>query len=82
MPRLARLAAMAACFVFPTLLPAQVPDVLPDETEFQRASGRNIQPFYEGWQKMPDGHIVMWLDRKSTRLNSSHIPLSRMPSSA
>ena len=23
-----------------------------------------------------------WLDRKSTRLNSSHIPLSRMPSSA
>jgi len=51
---------MAACFVFPMLLPAQVPDVLPDETEFQRASGRNIQPFYEGWQKMPDGHIVMW----------------------
>ena len=25
---------------------------------------------------------VLWLDRKSTRLNSSHIPLSRMPSSA
>ena len=24
----------------------------------------------------------MFLDRKSTRLNSSHIPLSRMPSSA
>ena len=23
-----------------------------------------------------------WQDRKSTRLNSSHIPLSRMPSSA
>ena len=23
-----------------------------------------------------------WVDRKSTRLNSSHIPLSRMPSSA
>ena len=23
-----------------------------------------------------------WADRKSTRLNSSHIPLSRMPSSA
>ena len=23
-----------------------------------------------------------WIDRKSTRLNSSHIPLSRMPSSA
>ena len=28
----------------------------------------------------PNGDL--WLDRKSTRLNSSHIPLSRMPSSA
>ena len=26
--------------------------------------------------------LVDGLDRKSTRLNSSHIPLSRMPSSA
>ena len=26
--------------------------------------------------------MVLYLDRKSTRLNSSHIPLSRMPSSA
>ena len=26
--------------------------------------------------------IGPWSDRKSTRLNSSHIPLSRMPSSA
>ena len=26
--------------------------------------------------------ITLILDRKSTRLNSSHIPLSRMPSSA
>ena len=26
--------------------------------------------------------VVTKLDRKSTRLNSSHIPLSRMPSSA
>ena len=30
------------------------------------------------------GALVRWffIDRKSTRLNSSHIPLSRMPSSA
>ena len=28
------------------------------------------------------GLIGLFLDRKSTRLNSSHIPLSRMPSSA
>ena len=27
-------------------------------------------------------HVVLETDRKSTRLNSSHIPLSRMPSSA
>ena len=27
-------------------------------------------------------NLKMWGDRKSTRLNSSHIPLSRMPSSA
>ena len=26
--------------------------------------------------------LVSWLDRKSTRLNSSHIQKSRMPSSA
>ena len=26
--------------------------------------------------------LAQWADRKSTRLNSSHIPLSRMPSSA
>ena len=29
-----------------------------------------------------DGGADVWVDRKSTRLNSSHIPLSRMPSSA
>ena len=28
------------------------------------------------------GYINLKIDRKSTRLNSSHIPLSRMPSSA
>ena len=27
-------------------------------------------------------YVSTWTDRKSTRLNSSHIPLSRMPSSA
>ena len=34
----------------------------------------------------PDLEVLLWdermTDRKSTRLNSSHIPLSRMPSSA
>ena len=32
--------------------------------------------------KTPDEFIKKAADRKSTRLNSSHIPLSRMPSSA
>ena len=30
----------------------------------------------------PDFSLASYIDRKSTRLNSSHIPLSRMPSSA
>ena len=33
-------------------------------------------------QVKPYSDIAAVLDRKSTRLNSSHIPLSRMPSSA
>ncbi|PWU05122.1 MAG: hypothetical protein C5B51_15385 [Terriglobia bacterium] len=52
---------MAVSWAFPFLLSAQgVPDVLPDESEFRRVAGQNIQPFYEGWQRMPDGHIAMW----------------------
>ena len=34
--------------------------------------------FVVGWALLTG----VWEDRKSTRLNSSHIPLSRMPSSA
>ena len=51
----------------------------------------------EGWGKLPDGwryqevagvavdkqdRVFVFTDRKSTRLNSSHIQKSRMPSSA
>ena len=51
----------AVVFALPWLLGAQaIPDVLPDESEFNRVAGQNIQPFYEGWQRMPDGHIAMW----------------------
>ena len=39
-------------------------------TEADREQGELVRKYYRG------------LDRKSTRLNSSHIPLSRMPSSA
>ena len=34
------------------------------------------------WKSEYESDILVSLDRKSTRLNSSHIPLSRMPSSA
>ena len=34
------------------------------------------------WITIPLAVLAGGLDRKSTRLNSSHIPLSRMPSSA
>ena len=39
---------------------------------------------WKGWEAMTKkiGKKVQIVDRKSTRLNSSHIPLSRMPSSA
>ena len=33
-------------------------------------------------QLLPNEPVLVAIDRKSTRLNSSHIPLSRMPSSA
>ena len=39
-------------------------------------------PFYGNYTYMNRLLRDMRLDRKSTRLNSSHIPLSRMPSSA
>ena len=56
-----RMAALALCGACVFLLRAQaIPDVLPGESEFNRVAGQNIQPFFEGWQKMPDGHIVMW----------------------
>ena len=39
--------------------------------------GAMLRPTAKPWF-----HVKRRLDRKSTRLNSSHIPLSRMPSSA
>ena len=54
----------------------------PDEQEIEvpEVSVRAERPMAASSQQfIPDKEIV---DRKSTRLNSSHIPLSRMPSSA
>jgi hypothetical protein len=55
-------AALIACgLAVPFVLPAQgVIDKLPDEDSFARASGKNVQPFFEGWQQLPDGRIAMW----------------------
>ena len=47
---------------------------------------QNAQPSWpslvEPLEIIGDRLEAVWGDRKSTRLNSSHIPLSRMPSSA
>ena len=40
----------------------------------------NNKPVRNKWKKINGKYY--WLDRKSTRLNSSHLKLSRMPSSA
>ena len=43
---------------------------------------REVESTLDRMQKLTRQRIFGTLDRKSTRLNSSHIPLSRMPSSA
>jgi hypothetical protein len=54
-------ALLAAGLGAPLELHAQgVIDRLPDEDGFARASGKNVQPFFEGWQQLPDGRIAMW----------------------
>ena len=47
-----------------------------------KAKGERIVIVFEGRDAAGKGGAIQRLDRKSTRLNSSHIPLSRMPSSA
>ena len=50
----------------------------------QRSGGLDLRGFYAGRIRrlIPPLIFMLVVDRKSTRLNSSHIPLSRMPSSA
>ena len=38
----------------------RVLDQLPDEDSFAHGAGKAVQPFFEGWQPMPDGHVAMW----------------------
>ena len=54
--------------------------VILDSTKQQVMTNFQLDDTFEGYCHLHD--ILNQLDRKSTRLNSSHIPLSRMPSSA
>ena len=49
---------------------------------YPRIAGKPAGYLYEQLLNFRDGRRILPIDRKSTRLNSSHIPLSRMPSSA
>ena len=44
--------------------------------------GYAMVPYYKKFCEVTGINNLLQRDRKSTRLNSSHIPLSRMPSSA
>ena len=59
--------------------------IAPDHGLIWRTNTAKIIQAYDAWsqQKANQKALVIYdTDRKSTRLNSSHIPLSRMPSSA
>jgi hypothetical protein len=57
----ASVAVLAACGAFAPNTDAQTSrDQLPEESGFARAAGLDVQPFFEGWQRLPDGHIAMW----------------------
>ena len=57
--------------------------IKPPRSKSEVALGLSVEVI-EGRQKTPKVYKIVGSteDRKSTRLNSSHIPLSRMPSSA
>ena len=65
------------------------PNVIPARASiwwyFRDSTAEGARALFEQAKKIAQGAALMTnttLDRKSTRLNSSHIPLSRMPSSA
>jgi hypothetical protein len=50
----------ALCVAAGALTGQGILDRLPPETGIQHASGQNVQPFFEGWQRYPDGSVSMW----------------------
>ena len=60
-------------------------DMFNDETDDMFSSDRtckDVTDMIHDQKIVRKRHFAIKRDRKSTRLNSSHIPLSRMPSSA
>src|SRR3546814_15040759 len=54
-----------------------------DRTKFHRFEKRSSHRYFLSLFSNSPSHLgISWLDRKSTRLNSSHSCASRMPSSA
>ena len=56
------------------------------EEQFDSKLAEQVEEIKEGLVEKVDGYlnyvVEQWIDRKSTRLNSSHTDISRMPSSA
>ena len=69
-----------ACKNARQILLNQSDDLLRDGDERLQLDGVAVELEQEGQWKVI--HHFLWKDRKSTRLNSSHITRSRMPSSA
>ena len=66
-----------------TLANARQSDLSLDRRSFLRGAGSGLVVCFTLAAQTRDARAAGgMLDRKSTRLNSSHIPLSRMPSSA
>jgi hypothetical protein len=79
-PELERRVALK--LVQPTVLAARE-RILTEGQALAKLSHPNVVPIYDVGVMGSQVYLVMeWVDRKSTRLNSSHNPASRMPSSA
>lgn len=59
--RFRRLPFLILALLAPLLGAQNAPtSALPLDSGYARKSGNNIQPFFEGWQRLPSGRIVMW----------------------
>ena len=62
--------------------PSKVVKIIVNESEGKKPEQYIIKDLAPNFENLVATQITPNIDRKSTRLNSSHIPLSRMPSSA